>query len=100
MNIDKNHKTVILEAGEEFTLAQLFNIVHEIDADNADQWKVVTLCVTCVVRSQEYIIPPEADTVYPNPGADPYNFTITCDVSDKTFVSHSTESYIINETEK
>ena len=55
IKVNIEQKQVIVESGHELKLSDIFNFLHEIDADNVDQWTVVTESVDSV--GEPYIIP-------------------------------------------
>lgn len=41
IRINTDTKQVILGSNEQLKLSDIFNFLHEIDADNVDQWEIV-----------------------------------------------------------
>lgn len=71
IKIDLEQKQVILESGEELSIGAIFNFLHEIDADNVDQWTIVSESGDCFCNSDPFNVP--CQPIYPGD-----YFEITC----------------------
>lgn len=81
LTINTETKTIIIQSGETVSLKELFNFVHSIDADNADEWKIVNYKQSCHCTNPFNV--PYVSPIQPITG--PY--TLTCEIGPNTDIT-------------